>query len=71
MVDPTQTEGLPVIVGLVLTVTGVTTKQPKLLVYVMFVVPDDTAVTKPLVEFTVAVAVLLDTHEPAVGEPVN
>jgi hypothetical protein len=57
-------------VGFVLTVTGVTTKQPKLFVYVMFVVPADTADTRPL-EFTVAIAELLVAHVAAIGEPVN
>ena len=61
VVRPTQTEVVPEIVGLGLTVNNCVMGQPKLLVYVMVVVPDETLVTKPVLE-TVASAGLLEVH---------
>jgi len=54
IVDPIHTGELPVIVGLALIVTGVTTTQPTLFVYVIFAVPAATPVNIPLVEFILA-----------------
>ena len=70
---PTRTNVVPVIVGKAFTVTVAVVVQPLELVYVMFALPAETAVTKPVL-LTVATPVLLDTQgfvEAAVPEPVN
>ena len=74
VVNPTQTEVVPEIVGFGLTVNNCVIGQPKLLVYVIVVVPDEILVTKPVFE-TVATAVLLEAHgvteDDGVPDPVS
>lgn len=72
MFEPTQTLLFPVIVGFVLTVMVCVIEHPKLLVYVIVVVPALIAVTNPIFE-TLATKVLLEVQEllvAAVPEPV-
>ena len=72
MFEPTQTLLFPVIVGFVLTVMVCVIEHPKLLVYVIVVVPGLIAVTNPIFE-TLATKVLLEVQEllvAAVPEPV-
>ena len=61
MANPTQTAVVPVTVGFGLTVNYCVIGQPKLLVYVIFVDPGETLVTKPVLD-TVATDVLLDNQ---------
>ena len=60
---PTQIAGTCVKVGITGSVTLTVTvfKQPKLFVYVIVVVPNENAVTKPVFEM-VATPMLLDVH---------
>ncbi len=69
----TQADNVPVIVGNAFTVNVAVTIQPLLLVYVIVVVPADTAVTNPVDE-TVATDVFDETHGLVVAgdaDPVN
>jgi hypothetical protein len=60
---------VPVIVGNALTVTVAVTLHPLLLVYVITLVPVETAVTRPVL-LTVATPVEADTHGlEAAGDP--
>jgi hypothetical protein len=61
VVAPLQMVNMPVITGIVVTVTDTVVTQPLLLVYVIVLVPAATPDTSPLL-FTVAAAVLDDTH---------
>ena len=65
IVDLKQTKvGPPMLAGNGLTVTVVVMKQPAGKVYVIVAVVGATKVTKPVVAFTVATAVLLDVQVP-------
>ena len=73
VVEPTQTEFDPVIVGNAFTVTVTVVVQPLLFVYVITDVPADTPVTNPVFD-TVATDGVPDTHAfvvAGVAEPVN
>ena len=73
VVDPVQTDNVPLIVGKALTVTVAVFEQPRSFVYVITLVPAATAVTKPVL-FTVATVVVADSQgleAAAVPDPVN
>jgi hypothetical protein len=63
---PTHADAVPPIAaGVATTVTSVTLKQPDVeIIYVIFVVPTDNALTTPVVVFTVPTAKLLLLHVP-------
>ncbi len=72
-VAPTQTTFVPVIVGTAFTVTVAVTEQLATFVYVIMVVPVDTAVTIPVLDI-VATEVLEEAQGlvvAAVPDPVN
>ena len=69
VVDPTQTIGLPPIVGCASTVIVAVLVHPLVVVYVITVVPGLTPVTSPPL-FIVAIPVLEELHGVAVGVPV-
>lgn len=72
-VKPTQIDVFPDIVGFELTVMFVVALQPRLFVYVIIDVPDETPVTTPVAE-TVAIEVLAETHglvDAGVPLPIN
>jgi hypothetical protein len=66
----TQSDAPPEIVGFAKTVTGTTTVHPFVFVYVMFVLPAETAFTRPVFD-TVATPPALEVHPEPVAEPFN
>ena len=73
VVKPTQTVGVPVIVGKGFTVNVCVVSHPSLLVYVITLVPTDTPVTTPEL-VTVATLGVEETHGLVafgVAEPIN
>jgi hypothetical protein len=73
VVEPTQTDNVPVMVGSILTVTVAVLMQPKLFVYVIVLEPEARPETSP-VELIVATVVFEDTHgsiAAAAPDPVN